>query len=97
MNAAIGPGDWVECVNATPCLGCRRPVELVQCAVYRVTALAPTDADGCAGLFLYEAEPCARCSGGVYGFDLRRFRPIYRPKSSIIQGLLSDIPASVPA
>lgn len=96
---AIGPGDWVECIDATPpavdCIG-----QLTLGALYCVYD-ADTDClrgEGCCacgisqwvqveGLPIHEIE--AWCA--------HRFRPIYRPKSEVIEALKQPAPELEPA
>lgn len=86
MAAPIGPGDWIECVDAanlrlfgiipTPIISGLRARNL-----YQVADLA------------HEATPFGRhcvvllVGCGFQSFSLRRFRPIYRPKREIIEAL----------
>lgn len=85
MAASIGPGDYVECVNVERMRGvsCRF---LRLGAVYRVTW---------AGRSAFGVE-ILRVAGielppGKRGFQLERFRPIYRPKADLIESLKAPI------
>jgi hypothetical protein len=97
MAGAIGPGDWVECVEgaASP----YRAEEVHAGVLYQVIA--------CNAPFL---RRCVRCGalagphglvveGQKFGWCPTRFRPIYRPKSSLIESLLikADEPARADA
>jgi hypothetical protein len=82
MNA-IGPGDFVECVDAEPEAHCPfRSIGLSRGHVYRVERV----------LVAHETEVLVLAEvlhphneWGAYRAD--RFRPIYRPKRSLIEGL----------
>ena len=87
--SAIGPGDWVECVDAGSPRGKRGPV-LVLGKVYCVDGVVHQDYpclhDGCGHNLLEVAGvnhelPC--CPS--------RFRPIYRPKADLIERLMQPI------
>lgn len=71
----IGPGDFVECVDASPG---KLPHRLVAGAIYLVTGHPHAW-----GITLKE-EPSKNPSG----FSVYRFRPIYRPKPSAFTDLL---------
>ena len=70
----IGPGDFVECVDA------RGAPELTLGSIYMVRLICD-DGGGC---WLREVDPPPFHDG----FFISRFRPIYRPKASLIQSLL---------
>lgn len=83
--SAIGPGDWVECVDAGSNPGKRGP-PLEVGRVYRVQAVVsqghPCLHDGCGHNLLEVAGvnhelPCCP----------NRFRPVYRPKADLIASL----------
>jgi hypothetical protein len=90
MSAPIGPGDWVECIAPCEEYGLRAG------AIYCVEEVAEPATDG----------SCQHCSGGCFGVLVSeawlpvaegywcgaRFRPIYRPKSSIIEQLKQPAP-----
>ena len=100
MSQPIAPGDWVECVRASTTHGFR-PGQ-----IYRCTSTPPT------------VLPCNTCGKKHTGIQLAGapaqrpatwlwpiccFRPIYRPKSELIEQLKqpvdigSDEPVSVTA
>lgn len=86
MSEPIGPGDWVECVRSR---------SLLVGGLYYVETIDSRERD-CPchgrspfGLFLRD-QPNASGSSGWCGLN---FRPIYRPKSSLIQSLLKPIEA----
>lgn len=100
MSAPIGPGDWVECVATSVDFGFR-PGQ-----IYRCTGAPP------------KVLPCKTCGKEHTGLTLSQapaprpatwlwpiccFRPIYRPKSELIEQLKQpveigdDEPVSVPA
>lgn len=92
MADAIGPGDWVECVDASP--GHVSGHRLTLFGVYQVIG---TNNHAChcgtpGGLKIAGAETVA------IGWCVRRFRPIYRPNSEIIEALKAPAPSEpVPA
>ncbi len=77
----IGPGDFVECVRDGPNKW-GMPSWLKAGTIYRVRKVLITT------LFLY---PSAALPRPRPGYKIDRFRPIYRPKAEIIQGLLQPI------
>lgn len=94
----IGPGDWIEAVaTATEPYSyqCIR-----QGAIYHCEDVAPATfgicprcgTDGEAGVGVVEA-PVIYPGGQRGAWPLCLFRPIYRPKSSLIQGLLEPVHA----
>lgn len=94
--SAIGPGDWVECVNARPSHWYGYDCGLVVGAVYQVRAIIPAAispfGDTGLGLHLHEiVRPLDVDWGTEPAFCATRFRPVYRPKSELIQGLLQPI------
>lgn len=90
MSEPIGPGDWVECVSS----GLSSKGDRVEAGrIYRVTAFKSWGAR-CANC------GCANGHTGLVvetdkngGWCPKRFRPIYRPKASLIQSLLKPIEA----
>lgn len=95
MSAPIGPGDWVECVES------RQGTLLLRVgAIYQIEAVRNFEwsCDGC------EPGECDQCGVRCVGLDSsrpgysggwicsRRFRPVYRPKSEIIQALKQPSP-----
>ena len=85
----IGPGDWVECVDASD-----SPHHLLSCplvlgAMYLVVELHPEDAAGEVGVETRSIPERI--------FRASRFRPIYRPKESLIQTLLEPVDEMAPA
>jgi len=92
---AIGPGDWVECVDNAP-----RPwhfgpyiealEELRVGGVYQVRAI-----DRAGDLFLAGILTGSERLGfgpDALGFDESRFRLIYRPKADLIERLMEPVP-----
>lgn len=100
MDAApIGPGDYVECINASPHRGGLGATGLVSGATYCVRAVVRDALDMVTGEpsmgllvhgVTHPLEP-------VGSFCSERFRPIYRRDNSLVARLLSDIPADAPA
>ena len=91
--SAIGPGDFVECVDASRKPHNTHQPKVVEGRVYRVVEVGLAAAGGrwLPGLLLADAPPAR--PNGFYRAD--RFRPIYRPKSSLIEQLKR--PVSEPA
>lgn len=89
--SAIGPGDWVECVDASLYHG--QPNGLSVGAVYRVKELldCPIDGPGCS--LVGVSPPVAR----KRGYLLSRFRPIYRPRKGAFDHLLKPMDIKVDA
>lgn len=97
MSAPIGKGDFVECVDvAARPHSCALPRPLVLGGIYRVHDVTrradwpglPTD-----GIELVE-YPELRDFWRI-SFDIERFRPIYRPKSDLIEQLKQAAPDAV--
>jgi hypothetical protein len=93
MSGAIGPGDFVECVDASVApeavrlgyTGCALQLG----AVYVVDRVGVGSETGLPSVWLRgHHRPCADGS-----YLARRFRPIYRPNSEILNSLLRDVPA----
>lgn len=90
MTSAIGPGDFVECVNADPQFII--PTGLSAGAIYQVQALTPPRPGrwAVAGLLLVGV----RHPGNELGdYNPDRFRPIYRPRADFIESLKQPSPA----
>jgi len=90
MTSAIGPGDWVECVDTNPVnfptfdpqkTG---PELLTKGAVYQVESIVPSRRRR-PMLQLREVRSTRNPMGAFYA---HRFRPIYRPKADLIERLL---------
>lgn len=103
MSAAIEPDMYVEFIRAGPFASCGHGWELTPeltiGAIYRVEDVVPGHefVDGVGGLTLVEVPGFYPC-GQRFTYDIRRFRPIYRPKAEFIAELLAPAPAeSVPA
>lgn len=86
MAAPIGPGDWVECVDSAGTEVWRWPLTVGR--IYRVLELLTGDGvpDALQLVEIGWAEDGEYC-----GFAVERFRPIYRPKSSIIEQLKQPV------
>lgn len=95
MSEPIGPGDWVECVDARPH---RRitvaPITIVFGALYRVAKVIPGGTRDYAALRFWEQD-CLRVEGDPLpepnAWRFVRFRPIYRLKQSIIEALKAPV------
>lgn len=84
MSGAIGPGDWVECVDASPNRRIGRSV-LAHKALYQVERAGFVT--NLPALWLVGL----RSLGTTGAFDARRFRPIYRPKADLIETLKQPV------
>lgn len=84
--SAIGPGDWVECVIGRPHTF-HPPATLVVGQLYLVRGLHPNGSLYLAGVVLPKGP-----KGIEAGWGLPRFRPVYRPKSSLIETLKQPAP-----
>lgn len=94
MADVVGPGDWVECIDAsTPANRTYNPLALG--ALYCVDAVIPRSntcpRDGCTCV-LRLAKVVTK-PPHMPGFCPSRFRPVYRPKAEVIQALLQPAPA----
>jgi hypothetical protein len=96
MAGAIGPGDWVECVEAGAIYPCRcgvgheaRP-EICRGALYRVAAVLGPDCDG---EFHFRLAGVENLSDPSLGFFEHRFRLVYRPRADFIESLKQPSPA----
>lgn len=99
MNASIGPGDWVECVDVSAPSGQLHDGGfLVQGRIYQVERLVQVrsqDLGLTPGVNLVGQPALHGQSGRKGGYGLWRFRPIYRPKSDLIQQLQQPAPDTV--
>lgn len=93
--SAIGPGDWVECINASPKPGTRKvdwrgpTIEVGK--LYRVTA-AFVDGTGAPVILVgWERVKATRENGFRCGYHVDRFRPVYRPRTDLIESLLQPV------
>lgn len=85
--SSIGPGDFVECVDARPC-PIYGPVPLVVGGLYVVSRVEQDTAT----VFGWSIFLVGVRSGGPHGgFGGGRFRPIYRPKQSLIESLKTPV------
>lgn len=89
--SAIGPGDFVECFKtefpSSPRLG-----KIFQCAAVKATPRCADSHGKCGAIWLVGDNTPAE------GWALCCFRPIYRPKQSLIEDLSRPVdPASIPA
>jgi len=83
MTSAIGPGDWVECIDVSwrP-LAHYPPSQLIVGAVYQVEDVDRDAHDP--GIWLVGITS-PHCTGT---FSTSHFKPIYRPKAKLIEDLL---------
>lgn len=95
MTGAMGPGDLVECVNATPSPGWMGPPSrLVVGTFYTVEAVGVIP-EG----YVEVGEPWVRIIGhmptsGCFGYHALRFRPISRRGS--FEAFLTEIKTPLP-
>lgn len=83
----IGPGDFVECVNAAP----HRFVPgsgLIQGRLYQVREVVTFPNVRGAGLRLCGVTMPAHTNGKEFAWSIDRFRPIYRPRPDSFTELL---------
>jgi hypothetical protein len=93
MAAPIGPGDWVECVSNRGVYGA--VTQLRVGAVYRVVAVGVTPPEDEFPNVPWVRLESAPLRPGKIGFRASLFRPIYRPKSDLIEALKQPAPAGV--
>jgi hypothetical protein len=98
MAAPIGPGDWVECVDVSPRYQpgygwCPAPDQLVLRSIYRVARVFCEPVWGVDSVVLEGLGAHETRADGAYWAG--RFRPIYRPKSELIDTLKQPAPAGV--
>ena len=93
--SAIGKGDWVECMDASPHLQMGHK-SLVSGGIYRVLELHPAGSIR-GDRMAYEDAIDLVGDSLPYPFtwSVSRFRPIYRPKSSLIESLKRPAPDAV--
>ena len=89
--SAIGPGDWVEKYRYSPVprsLSQREAPDIPLGLIYRVEEVIDgrTFEDGIGALVLVEVSGRDR-DGDRFCYDIRSFRPIYRPKADLIESL----------
>jgi hypothetical protein len=92
VSAPIGPGDFVECVDASPSATNGRPAPFSLGGVYTVAELLPPDVLGDAGVRLREVPVTEQQRVLGTGWRASRFRPIYTRKQSLITDLLTKAP-----
>lgn len=96
MNA-IGPGDWVECVDTsappfpTFTNTSSVPAVLAKGGVYLVEQVV-SSLQGRPMLVLKQVKALRNHLGAFYAY---RFRPVYRPREDLIQQLMQPLPADV--
>jgi hypothetical protein len=88
----IGAGDWVECVSFQGIMVCgnseSNAPSLIVGRIYQVEEVFPPSrfADGESGISVQEVKDIDE-NGNRWAFCLECFRPIYRPKSSLIESI----------
>lgn len=100
--SAIGPGDWVECVDGgawrdglkLPARHEGRPI--VPRHVYQVReVIIGRGANGPEPGLRFVGIRAFNDAGLEGGWPMAGFRPIYRPREDLIQTLLQPLPADV--
>lgn len=89
MSGAIGPGDFVECIGDWPGIGLRRGSVWLCEDVVRAPATCDMCDDIDAGVLMLKGY---RPPAGYDGCCPCGFRPIYRPKSDLIDTLKQPAP-----
>ena len=97
MGVPIGPGDWVECIDAAARVWFPPEEQLTNGAVYCV-AECFTDARGHSVFALVGKERVygSRYVGFRLGYAIWRFRPIY-PGGALIRKLMEKLPEKIDA
>lgn len=97
MTAPIGPGDFIECVDAGPMRPGVEPSGLVAGKIYTVRGVdvVPDKFTNAGEPIVLLVEVCPPVE--TDGYDPARFRPVYRRDETLTARLLSDIPADAPA
>ena len=91
---ACDPGDYVECVDARP-HGHYLIAPLQAGQVYIVRSVIAPDEKFPAGGLRLEGVPMPVSPRNIEaGWAPRRFRPVYRPKASLIESLLAPAPSA---
>lgn len=95
MASAIGPGDWVECVDASPCPRYGDP-GLRLGALYQVARTERrrdeiTGYEGDGVLLSGYRHPSRGVEKKSDWLGASRFRPIYRPKADLIESLKAPV------
>jgi hypothetical protein len=100
--SAIGPGDYVECVDASPPAPDTWAADcgayLVGGRMYRVVSVGRSWSRKYGlgdGVVLDAPETQYDCPDGIPSWPVERFRPIYRRKSDLIETLKQPLPDAV--
>lgn len=90
MSADIGPGDWVEAVGMNPALSRGRRIAGVFTlgALYQVEESRVFEPTGELGVIIRDMPRSTHVTGM---WNALCFRPIYRPRESLIRDLLEPI------
>lgn len=98
MTAAIEPGMWVECVDAQARDGLWLPGErLTEGAVYQIDTLFMNPLGRVNVTLAQRPRHPSAIAEGRRGYNVDRFRPIYRPSEDLITALLEPILEEEPA
>jgi hypothetical protein len=97
MAEPIGPGDWVECVDASP-RHHAHPIMLQACALLRRGKIYCVRDVGqrvgyTGGVGLLLVGLIAPNEDDGYGWAADRFRLVYRPNERLTADLLTQVPA----
>lgn len=85
MASAIGPGDWIECINSDRA-DSHRLGRIFQCERVWEAAQCGRRHGACGGVSLVgDPEP------HPFGWALCCWRPVYRPRSSLIEALKAPV------
>lgn len=99
--SAIGPGDWVECVGCdTPNHEGHEPVrgdrpQRGQIYLVDRVDLARSTTGRMRPALTVTSPKAYSANGNEIGWGVENFRPIYRPKSELLESLLKRADASV--
>lgn len=95
MAGAIGPGDWVERIECGPFA---RSIGCAVGDVHKVLSVALGGPCPCGRGCVFGLN-LSGLDNGLFGWCPRCFRPIYRPKSELLESLLhkADEPLKVDA
>jgi len=96
VAAPIGPGDWVECVDASTPPGFTLRAHLAVGRLYLVEwvgVVPPGFSNPGAPAIRLMGHPSGlnRMGRQTVGWAIARFRPIYRPKQEIIEALKAPV------
>lgn len=98
MTVAIEPGMWVECVDAQARDGLWLPGErLTEGAIYQIETIFVNPVGRTNVTLAQRPRHPAALAAGRRGYNVDRFRPIYRPDEGLIRSLLRPVREEEPA